>query len=129
VHAAEHAARRSHLPDDDATWRTRRCDYFHLLKIKRESFWRQLMDDAQGQPRVLWSAFTTLLGCSRAPAADAIDAAVFHDFFDIKVAAVRNSTAGAGPPTCWRAATDSELSSFVGVSGADVVATSHRLAA
>jgi hypothetical protein len=67
------------------------------------------------------------LGRGRAPAADAIDAAVFHDFFDNKVAAVRDSAAGAGPPTFRRAATDSKLSSFVGVSAADVVAAIHRL--
>jgi hypothetical protein len=51
------------------------------------------MDDALGQPRVLWSAFTTLLGRGSAPAADAIDAAVFHDFFDNNVAASCDSTA------------------------------------
>jgi hypothetical protein len=84
-----------HLPDDNAAWRTRRRDYFHLLKTKHESFWRQQENNALGQPRVLWSAFTTLLGRGRATAADAIDAAVLHDFFDNKVAAMRDSKAGA----------------------------------
>jgi hypothetical protein len=98
--AHERAARRSHLPDDDAAWRTTRRDYLHLLKIMR--------------------------GHGRAQAVDAIDAALFHDFFD-KVGAVRDSTAGAEPPIFRRAATDSELSSSVDLSAAEVVAAIHRL--
>jgi hypothetical protein len=63
------------------------------LKTKHESFWHQQMDDARGQPRVLWSAFIIVLyiGRGHAPAtADAIDATVFRDFFDNEIVAVRD---------------------------------------
>jgi hypothetical protein len=84
VKRAARAARRSHLPDEEAAWRTRRRDFFHLLKTKRELFWRHLVVDACDQLRVLWSAFTTLPGRGRAPVANQIDAAVFYDLFDNK---------------------------------------------
>jgi hypothetical protein len=47
----------------------------------------------------LWSTFNALVDHGRKPVIDTIDATVFHELFDRKVAAVRDCKVGAEPPT------------------------------
>jgi hypothetical protein len=127
VRVAERSASRSQSPSDVATWMNRRCAYRDLIRTKREAFWCSKAETARVRPRDLWLTFDRLLGRGRAPVAGTISASAFHTFFDGKVDAIREASAGATPPSFHSAPIDCQLSSFGAVATTDVMAATKRL--
>jgi len=125
LRSSERSARRAGLLSDTtspavATWRAERRRYFDLIRQKRTDFWTARIEDDKTQPRRLWQSFDQLLGRGRAPPTD-IDATVLHQYFDDKVAGVREATAGAEMPQFTPAPAGCELRIFTPVTPTDVI--------
>ena len=78
-------------------------------------------------PRKMWKTLDSILGKGGVTAPAPISADEFHRFFDHKVAAVRQNTAGAPPPFFTPATDNCRLSGFIGLSVEQVITATLAL--
>ena len=110
-----------------AAWTAERRAHRSLLRLKRETFWRNKVDTERSSPRKLWKSVDLLMGRGRVPLSTAVDAATLHRFFDAKVADVRASTADAPPPTFTPVRLGCGLVDFRPITADDIVAAVRAL--
>ena len=97
----ERRYRRSSQPSDRQQWVEHERKRHRVYRQKEQAYWSARMTEHRGQPRKLWQSMNELLGRNGRDktGTDLPTAQQLLDYFNEKVTAVRNSTAGSEPTT------------------------------
>ena len=120
----------SHSPSSDLCHYLKSCrhEYLSVLRSKKQSYWRSRVFSQRNSPRKLWRSFASLLGrCSNPLIPPSVSPTDLLDFFQSKVASVRQKTVSFCSPTFSAAPDGCCLSDFKPVSQMEVLRFIGRL--
>lgn len=97
----ERRYRRSGQPSDRLEWIKHEHERHRIYRQKEQTYWCARLSDNAGQPRKLWQSLNNILGRNgtKTTGNDRPTAQQLLDYFNEKVASVRNSTGGLEPTT------------------------------
>jgi len=102
VRLCERRYRRTHTTTDCQAWIRALEKKKRIVQRKQEDYWHSQIASNAGRPRKLWRCMDRLLlrdQSKRTTPLTAVSADSLSTFFNVKVEAVRDSTANASPPT------------------------------